>query len=94
MKSSNKDLIKKNNWSRNEILKTLSSVARIDLSQITDEVLIRDELGIDSLMGIEIIAKIEKEFNIEIEESLLVDLETVGDFVKVIEQKIAGLGDD
>jgi acyl carrier protein len=92
LENSNKSQIKKKNWNRNEILKTLSSVARIDLSKITDEVLIRDELGIDSLMGIEIIAKIEKEFDIEIEESLLVNLDTVGDFIKMIEQKIADMG--
>lgn len=88
MKSSYNGQIKRSNWNRSEILKTLSSVTRIDLSQITDEVLIRDELGIDSLMGIEIIAKIEKEFNIEIEESFLMDIETVGEFIRIIEQKL------
>lgn len=50
------------------------------------KILIRDELGINFLMPINH-CKIEKEFDIEIEESFLMDIETVGSFVRIIEQK-------
>jgi acyl carrier protein len=50
--------------------------------------LIFEELGLDSLMAIEILAKIEKRFDIIIEESLLANINTVGDFIQAIEEKI------
>lgn len=88
MDNSDKSQSKKKNWTRDEIIKIVSNVARIDQPKITDDTLIRDELGIDSLMGIEIIAKVEKEFDIEIEESILFDMNTVGNFVNIIEQMV------
>jgi len=71
-----------------EIVKILSKITRIDLKGITYDTLIFEELGIDSLMAIEILARVEKQFNIIIEESFLADVNTVGDFVQTIEKKI------
>jgi len=66
----------------------LSKITRIDSSGITYDTLILEELGLDSLMAIEILARIEKQFDIIIEESVLADVNTVGYFVKAIEKKI------
>jgi acyl carrier protein len=71
-----------------DFIDTLSTITQIDSTGITYDTLIFEELGIDSLMAIEILAKIEKQFNIIIEESLLLDVNTVGDFVQIIEEKI------
>ncbi|MBS3819933.1 acyl carrier protein [bacterium] len=71
-----------------DIIEVLSKITRIDASSINDDVLIRDELGIDSLMGIEIIAKVEKHYNIHIEESLLLEINRVGDFINLVKSKL------
>lgn len=71
-----------------DIIKVLAKITRIDESSITDDVLIQDELGIDSLMGIEIIAKVEKYYNIHLEESLLLEMNRVGDFIDLVKSKI------
>ncbi len=71
-----------------DIIVTLSKITRIDSTGIKYNTLIREELGIDSLMAIEILAKIEKQLDIIIEETHLVDVNTVGDFVKIIEKII------
>jgi acyl carrier protein len=70
------------------LIDTLSEITRIDSSGITYDTLIFEELGLDSLMAIEILAKIEKQFDINIEETLLADINTVGDFIQAIEEKI------
>jgi acyl carrier protein len=70
------------------LIDTLSEITRIDSSGITYDTLIFEELGLDSLMAIEILAKIEKRFDIIIEESLLANINTVGDFIQAIEEKI------
>jgi acyl carrier protein len=71
-----------------DIIKVLAKITRIDASSINDNVLIQDELGIDSLMGIEIIAKIEKYYNIQLEESLLLEINRVGDFINLVKSKL------
>jgi len=70
------------------LIDTLSEITGIDSSGITYDTLIFEELGLDSLMAIEMLAKIEKQFDITIEDSLLADIKTVGDFVQTIEEKI------
>jgi acyl carrier protein len=71
-----------------DIINVLAKITRIDESSITDDVLIQDELGIDSLMGIEIIAKVEKYYNIHLEESLLLEMNKVGDFINLVKSKL------
>lgn len=71
-----------------DIIRVLAKITRIDASSIDENVLIRDELGIDSLMGIEIIAKVEKYYNIHLEESLLLDMNRVGDFINLVKSKL------
>jgi len=63
-----------------EIKQIVSKVSRIDAEQLQDHVLIREELGIDSLMSMEIIARSEKALGIKIDESLFASIQTVGDF--------------
>ncbi len=68
-----------------DFIEILSKITRIDSSGITYDTLIFEELGLDSLMAIEILARVEKQFDIIIEESLLSDIDTVGDFIYIIE---------
>lgn len=82
------DKIKKDQEIYQDIIKVLAKITRIDASSIDDNVLIRDELGIDSLMGIEIIAKVEKYYNIHLEESLLFEINRVGDFINLVKSKL------
>lgn len=70
---------------RINIIKILSKITRIDFSGISDDVLIREELGIDSLIAIEILANIEMMYNIKIDEKLMSDINTVGDFIGMVE---------
>ena len=71
-----------------DFIEILSKITRIDSSGITYDTLIFEELGLDSLMAIEILARVEKQFDIIFEESLLADVNTVGDFIQTIEEKI------
>ena len=71
-----------------DVIEVLAKITRIDASSINDNVLVQDELGIDSLMGIEIIAKVEKYYNIHLEESLLLEINRVGDFIDLVKSKL------
>lgn len=71
---------------RSEITQIVSRISRIDAEEFRDDVLIREELGIDSLMAMEIIATCEKHLGIKIDETLFADIETVGDFFTLIER--------
>ena len=69
---------------RGKVGEIVSRISRIDASEFEDDVLIREELGIDSLMAMEIIATCEKELRIQIDETLFGCVETVGDFMSIM----------
>jgi acyl carrier protein len=76
------------NWNtvllKNDIKRIVSRISRIDVEELDDSLLIRDELGIDSLMAMEIIATCEKHLQIRINEELVADVQTVGDFLDLL----------
>ncbi len=65
---------------KNEVKQIVSRVSRIEVAELEDNVLIREELGIDSLMSMEILAACEKTLGIKIDESLFADVQTVDEF--------------
>ena len=76
------------NWNpevfRNDIKKIVSRISGIDCEELDDGVLIREELGVDSLMAMEIIARCEKLLDVKIAETLFADIRTVGDFFDLL----------
>jgi len=69
---------------RQQIKKTLARIARIDENSFDEGHLIREELGIDSIMAIEIIATVEVHFQIKIDGDAVYQCETVGKFIDYI----------
>ena len=72
-----------------EIKQIVSRISRIDEEDLEDRLLIREELGIDSLMAIEIIYACEKHLGIKMDETLFADVQTVRDFL-ILLMKISG----
>jgi acyl carrier protein len=69
---------------RKNIKRLVARISRIDVEQIEEQVLIREELGIDSLRAMEIIATCEKHFGLKLDETLFADIRTVGDFLDLL----------
>ena len=67
-----------------EIKNLVSQITRINMSELSDDVRVREELGIDSLMAMEIVASCEKRFRIHIDEEQIFEIETIGDFYNLI----------
>ena len=60
----------------------------IDPNTLTEETNIRSELGLNSLELINIAVAIEDEFDVEIPDREVGNIETIGDAIKVIEKYI------
>jgi len=73
-----------------EIKSIIAKISRIDPSELTDEVNVREEVGIDSLMAMEIIATCEKRFGVLIDENRYIEIETIGDFIGLIISLVRG----
>ena len=58
----------------------------IDLEKLTEETNIRSELGLNSLELINIAVAIEDEFDVEIPDREVGNLETLGDAIRIIEK--------
>lgn len=59
----------------------------IDPENVTEESLIIEDLGADSLDIVDIVMTIEEEFNVEVPDDAIEQIRTVGDVVKYIESK-------
>ncbi|MEW6380877.1 MAG: phosphopantetheine-binding protein [bacterium] len=71
---------------RQRIKKTLAQIARVNENSFSEDTLIREELGVDSLMAMETLAVIETIYGIEIDESRAFDVVTVADMMDLIEE--------
>jgi acyl carrier protein len=69
---------------RQNTKQVVSRISRIDAEEFEDDIIIREELGIDSLMAMEIIATCEKHLDIQIDEAMFGNIETVGDFLDLL----------
>jgi acyl carrier protein len=59
----------------------------VDKASITPDSEIIKDLGADSLDVVEMLLDLEKEYGVEISDDQAADLKTVGDIVKLIENK-------
>ena len=59
----------------------------LDPENVTEESLIIEDLGADSLDIVDLVMTIEEEFNVEVPDEEIENIRTVGDVVKYIESK-------
>lgn len=74
---------------REKFNKVMMQVFETDMSNVKEETLLREELGIDSLRLVMLITAIEEEFEFEFEESDLDpnNLVNVGDILSLISKR-------
>ncbi len=70
------------------IREVICRFVEIDPEKITEETNIRTELGLNSLELINIAVAIEDEFDVEIPDREVGNLETIGDAIRIIEKYI------
>lgn len=76
---------------KSEIIKLLSELLKknkpdISIENLRGETNIRNDLGIDSIQILEIIGQIEEEFDIEIPDRKLREIQTIDQIVSFIEE--------
>lgn len=84
MAKNNKKSEKSKEQVHQEIKETLGKITRFDPSEINDDLLFREELGIDSLMAMEILAKVENYYKIKIKEEDIINVKTVDEFIDIV----------
>jgi acyl carrier protein len=73
------------------IQKIIHKINNIDPSLIKPDTEFRDDLGMESIDVTEVVLDIEKDLGVIIEDNELANLTTIEDFVKIIDEKRAGL---
>ena len=71
-----------------KLKKIIAEVLNVDPDEITMETTFQDDLGADSLDVYQIIMGIEEEFDIEIPDDAAEHIQTVGDAVKFIGERL------
>ncbi|MEE9609005.1 MAG: acyl carrier protein [Myxococcota bacterium] len=61
----------------------------VDLSEVTPEASILDDLGADSLDVVELVMTLEDEFDIEVPDEDVEGMRTIGDVERYVEARVA-----
>ncbi len=69
---------------REDIKKVIADIARIDVKKVRESQDIRSDLGVDSLAAMEILASIEKNLDIVIDEAKAFNVVTVKDLIDLV----------
>ncbi len=70
---------------RQEIKETISRISRIPLEELDDDVKIREDLGVDSIMAMEIIATFEVRYGFTFDVEKYACIDEVGEFIDIIQ---------
>ena len=70
-----------------KVKELISEQLDVKADDITEASNIQDDLGADSLDVVDLVMALEDEFDVEIHEDQVVNIKTVGDIVKFIEDK-------
>ena len=70
--------------SREAIKSIISRISRIPLEELDDDIRIREDLGVDSIMAMEIIATFEVKFGVNFDVDRYSSVDEVGEFVDVV----------
>ena len=77
---------------RNEIRsitkEIISQVSGIDAKELESDLILREELMLDSLKEMEIVARTELQFGISIDEELLIHVRTFDDYCGFVEKAL------
>jgi len=73
---------------RNVTKEIISNVAGIDAKELDSDLVLREELMLDSLKEMEIVARTELHFGISIDEELLIHVRTLHDYCGLIEKAV------
>jgi len=69
---------------REETRKRVAELTELETSEVGDDALFIDELGMDSLMAIELMVALDKEYQIDISEEEFREIKNVNEAVDVI----------
>ena len=73
---------------KERLIKLMSEQLDLEESKITEDANLRHDLNADSLDMSELAMSVEDEFNIQVEDSDMENLETVRDIIELLEDKV------
>ncbi|BAP30987.1 acyl carrier protein [Chryseobacterium panacisoli] len=73
----------------NKVYAILADIAECDINMIKPDTDLLNEIGVTSLMGLEVLVELEREFDISLDEGILIKMKTPKDIVDVLEEELA-----
>ena len=70
--------------------KVIASLLKIPVEKVTDEARFVRDLGMESIQSVELVAALEEEFDVEIDEDRAQGNDTVGKAVAYMEELVGG----
>lgn len=71
------------------VKRVVAEALHVDQERVTDGARFVEDLGAESIQSIELVAAFEEEFDIDMDEEAALQVKSVGDAVKFIEQHLS-----
>ncbi len=78
-------LMGENAVTKDSIKNIISRISRIPVEELDDDIRIREDLGVDSIMAMEIIATFEVKFGFTFDVDKYSSIDEVGEFIDIIQ---------
>ena len=75
---------------RNSLIEIIESDMGENYDHVTDDMTLREQLGLDSVDVVSIVSQVERRFRIRLTHEELEGLLTVGDVLTLLQQKLSG----
>lgn len=72
---------------KEKALKLISEVCGVELDTLKPETQLVADLGVDSARALHLLVKLEDELDIEIEDDVVAEMQTVGDILSFLDQQ-------
>ena len=73
---------------RTELIALIADVLDLNPEVITDDAHFINDLGVDSLLALELAVALERRYQIKIESTEIVDVETLRDVITLLDRKL------
>ncbi|PWN71783.1 acyl carrier protein [Chryseobacterium phosphatilyticum] len=72
-----------------KVYEILADITECNPKEIQPDTNLMREMGMTSLMGLEVLVELERNFQISLDEELLVNMTTPKDIIKVLQEELA-----
>lgn len=72
-----------------KVYEIIADIAECDVNDLSPDTDLSNEMGVTSLMGLEVLVELERNFEVSLDEEILIKMTTPKDIVAILNEELA-----